>query len=84
MHQNLLNAEFASVWYLSDYNENMQGTESLNRLQKSCTSPFDAHMPATECIPRVNKHILKDIRYSIKCIASVFPAVSAAGLSERI
>jgi len=54
MHQNLLNAEFASVWYLSDKNENMQETESLNRLQRSCTSAFAAYMPAINHIFRVN------------------------------
>jgi hypothetical protein len=54
MHQNLLNAEFALVWYLSYKNENMQGIKSLNRLQRTCTSAFAAHMPATNCILRVN------------------------------
>ena len=60
MHQNLLNAEFASVWYLTAMNKNVHVIRVLKRLQRCCTSAFAAHMPTVNCIFRVNSG-----RYSI-------------------
>jgi hypothetical protein len=61
MHQNLLNAEFASVWYISDKEYKHAGNESLNRLQRSCSSAFAAHMPATNCIFQVKLRFMNNI-----------------------
>jgi hypothetical protein len=57
MHQNLLNAGFEFVWYLSDKNENVQETESLNRSQRFCTRAFVSYMPAMNYIFRVKVKI---------------------------
>ena len=34
MHQNLLNAEFTSIWYLNDNNENVRGIWVIKPLTK--------------------------------------------------
>jgi hypothetical protein len=50
MHQNLLNAEFASIRYLNAKNEKCMLSGSLRRSQRCCTRAFAAHMPAVNCI----------------------------------
>jgi hypothetical protein len=49
MHQNLLNAGFASVWYFYVNNENVQKIQVI-KPQRYCSSAFAAHMPAINCI----------------------------------
>jgi len=61
MHQNLLNAEFASVQYLRIRMKTCRKTESLNSSQRCGTRAFAAHMPAINCIFRVKDKT----RYSI-------------------
>jgi hypothetical protein len=53
MHQNLLNAGFASVWYINDNRENAQERLVIKPLTKELPESirdFAAHMPANNCI----------------------------------
>jgi hypothetical protein len=56
MHQNLLNAGFASVWYINDNRENVQESLVIKPLTKELPESirdFAAHMPAINFIFRV-------------------------------
>ena len=50
MHQNLLNAEFASGEYRNAGDKNLQGSwKRSQRCPGKCREAFAAHMPAVNC-----------------------------------
>jgi hypothetical protein len=60
MHQNLLNAEFASIEYLNARDKNMRVFGIMNALTRSrgnCREAFAAHMPAVNCTFRVKSYM---------------------------
>ena len=52
MHQNLLNAEFASIWYLTEKSENVRESGVIEPLTKVPEGFWDfaAHMPVINYI----------------------------------